>query len=82
MKLSIVIPAYNEFGTIREILSRVNAVPLEKEIVVVDDCSTDGTGDVLGRKRRPDGAAWSGTIATAARGPPSGPDSPRPPAIS
>jgi glycosyltransferase involved in cell wall biosynthesis len=47
MKLSIVIPAYNEFGTIREILSRVNAVPLEKEIVVVDDCSTDGTGEVL-----------------------------------
>ncbi|MBP2689851.1 MAG: glycosyl transferase [Deltaproteobacteria bacterium] len=47
MKLSVVIPAYNEIGTIREILSRVNAVLLEKEIVVVDDCSTDGTGDAL-----------------------------------
>jgi len=47
MKLSIVIPAYNEISTIREILSRVNAVPLEKEIVVVDDCSTDGTREVL-----------------------------------
>ena len=47
MKLSVVIPAYNEIGTIREILSRVNAVPLEKEIVVVDDCSTDGTGEAL-----------------------------------
>ncbi|MBE0606174.1 MAG: glycosyltransferase family 2 protein [Deltaproteobacteria bacterium] len=47
MKLSVVIPAYNEIGTIREILSRVNAVPMEKEIVVVDDCSTDGTGEVL-----------------------------------
>jgi glycosyltransferase involved in cell wall biosynthesis len=47
VKLSVVIPAYNEIGTIREILSRVNAVPLEKEIVVVDDCSTDGTGEVL-----------------------------------
>ena len=49
MKLSVVIPAYNEIATIREILSRVNTVPLEKEIVVVDDCSTDGTGDVLAR---------------------------------
>ena len=47
MKLTVVIPAYNEIGTIREILSRVNAVPPEKEIVVVDDCSTDGTGEVL-----------------------------------
>jgi len=47
MKLSVVIPAYNEIGTIREILSRVNAVPLEKEIVIVDDCSTDGTGEAL-----------------------------------
>ena len=47
MKLSVVIPAFNEIDTIREILSRVNAVPLEKEIVVVDDCSTDGTGEAL-----------------------------------
>ena len=47
MKLSVVIPVYNEIATIREILSRVNAVPLDKEIVVVDDCSTDGTGELL-----------------------------------
>ena len=43
-------PVYNERSTIREILARVRSVELpglEQEIVVVDDCSTDGTGDVL-----------------------------------
>ena len=47
MKLSIVIPVYNEIFTIREILRRVQAVPLDKEIVIVDDGSTDGTRRVL-----------------------------------
>ena len=47
MKLTVVIPAYNEAGTIREVIARVRASPLEKEIVVVDDCSTDGTREVL-----------------------------------
>jgi glycosyltransferase involved in cell wall biosynthesis len=47
MKLSIVIPVYNERGTILEILRRVREVPLEKEIILVDDCSTDGTREVL-----------------------------------
>lgn len=49
MKLSIVIPAYNEAKTIKEIISRVKAVvlPLEKEIIVVDDASTDGTRQIL-----------------------------------
>jgi glycosyltransferase involved in cell wall biosynthesis len=49
-KLSILIPVFNEFGTIGEILRRVRAAKadgLEKEIIVVDDASTDGTGDVL-----------------------------------
>jgi len=45
--LSVVMPAYNEAGTIGEILSRVAAVPIGKEIVVVDDCSTDATLDAL-----------------------------------
>jgi len=44
MKLSIVIPVYNEAATIEEIISRVAAVPIEKEIIVVDDASSDGTG--------------------------------------
>ncbi len=46
-KLSIVIPVYNEVGTIEEILNRVGAVRQEKEIVVVDDASTDGTSEWL-----------------------------------
>ncbi len=47
MRLSIVIPVYNEVGTIQEIVSRVQAVDLEKEIVIVDDGSTDGTRELL-----------------------------------
>jgi len=49
MKLSIVIPVYNEKNTILEILKRVEAValPLEKEIILIDDCSTDGTRELL-----------------------------------
>jgi glycosyltransferase involved in cell wall biosynthesis len=43
MKLSIVMPVYNEAGTIEEIVMRVQAVPLEQELILVDDCSTDGT---------------------------------------
>jgi len=44
MKLSVVIPVYNEADTIAKIVEAVHSVPLEKEIIVVDDCSTDGTG--------------------------------------
>ncbi len=47
MKLSIVIPVYNEVDTIRSILERVRAVAFEKEIICVDDCSTDGSQKVL-----------------------------------
>jgi glycosyltransferase involved in cell wall biosynthesis len=47
MKVSVVIPAYNEIQTIDEILERVKAVPFDKEIVVVDDASRDGTRERL-----------------------------------
>ena len=47
MKLSVVIPVFNEAGTVEEILRRVRAVPLEKEIIVIDDYSTDGTVNIL-----------------------------------
>ncbi|MGH9455659.1 MAG: glycosyltransferase family 2 protein, partial [Terriglobia bacterium] len=47
MRLSVVIPVYNERATIEEVLCRVQAVELEKEIIVVDDGSTDGTRDFL-----------------------------------
>jgi glycosyltransferase involved in cell wall biosynthesis len=52
MKLSVVIPVYNEKSTVEEIIRRVQAVDvgLEKEIVVVDDASTDGTRDILQRQ--------------------------------
>jgi glycosyltransferase involved in cell wall biosynthesis len=46
-KLSVVIPAYNEERTIREILARVAALPVPKEIIVVDDCSRDQTRAIL-----------------------------------
>ncbi len=48
-KLSVVIPVYNERRTLRVLLERVQAVelPLEKEIICVDDCSKDGTVDIL-----------------------------------
>ena len=46
-RLSVIVPVYNEVGTVRTLLERVMAVPLPKEIIVVDDCSTDGTRTVL-----------------------------------
>lgn len=53
MKLSIVIPVYNEAKTLHELLARVEALELDKEIVVVNDCSTDGTAEVLKTYNRP-----------------------------
>ena len=48
MKLTIVIPCYNESKTIRLIVDRVRAAPVDnKEIIIVDDCSRDGTRDLL-----------------------------------
>jgi glycosyltransferase involved in cell wall biosynthesis len=55
MNLSVIIPVYNEVDNIQEILKRVQATKLAKEIVVVDDGSKDGTRDILqkldGRKK-------------------------------
>ena len=52
MKASVIIPAYNEQATLKEVIDRVKAVDIEKEIVVVDDGSTDGTRALL--ERMPD----------------------------
>ena len=45
-KLSVVIPVYNEAGTLREIVKRVQRVEIDKEILIVDDASTDSSGEV------------------------------------
>ena len=47
MKLSVIMPVFNERYTIREITKRVMQVPVDKEIIIVDDFSTDGTRDIL-----------------------------------
>jgi len=47
MKLSVLIPVYNEERTLRELVERVQATPFDKELVVVDDHSTDGTPAIL-----------------------------------
>ncbi|HXU01438.1 MAG TPA: glycosyltransferase family 2 protein [Polyangia bacterium] len=47
MKLSLVIPVYNELATLPEIVSRIAAVDIDKELVIVDDMSTDGSREAL-----------------------------------
>ena len=47
MRVSFLVPAYNEAATIVELLDRVSSLDLEKQIVVVDDGSTDGTGELV-----------------------------------
>jgi len=47
LKLSVVIPVFNEAKTLEEIVRQVQAVPVDKEILIVDDGSTDGTRDIL-----------------------------------
>ncbi len=47
LTLSVVIPVFDERRTIHEILRRVRAVPIRKQIIVVDDCSRDGTREIL-----------------------------------
>ena len=55
VKLSIVMPVFNEVNTLRDIVARVRATPFEKELVIIDDYSTDGTRDILQElEREPD----------------------------
>ena len=52
MKLSVIIPVYNEELTIDEVIDKVRAVelPMDKEVIVVDDGSTDSTAEILERR--------------------------------
>lgn len=54
VKLSVVIPVYNEAASIREIVKRVQEINLAKEIIIVNDASTDGTRQVLETLEGPD----------------------------
>jgi glycosyltransferase involved in cell wall biosynthesis len=47
LRVSVVVPCFNEQRTINELIDRVHAVPVEKEIIIVDDYSTDGTRELL-----------------------------------
>jgi glycosyltransferase involved in cell wall biosynthesis len=49
MKLSVVIPVYNEKDTLEEVFRRVQATPYDKEIIAVDDASADGSREILAR---------------------------------
>ena len=49
MRVSFLIPAFNEAGTLEQVLERVEALDLDKQVVVVDDGSTDGTAEILER---------------------------------
>ena len=58
MKLSLVIPVYNEAATLRAVVQQVVAVDLDKELVLVDDGSTDGSRELLADLERGGLAAW------------------------
>ena len=47
LRLSVLVPVYNELNTIEYILDEIHAQPIAKEVIVVDDCSTDGTRELL-----------------------------------
>jgi glycosyltransferase involved in cell wall biosynthesis len=47
LRASVVIPCFNERATVNELIDRVHAAPIEKEVIVIDDCSTDGTRELL-----------------------------------
>ena len=72
MKVSIIIPVYNEFSTFDQVMERVRRAPLpagwEKEIVVIDDGSTDGTAQTLGAERHRISHAEKGSAIRAGIG--------------
>jgi hypothetical protein len=56
VRVSFLVPAFNEAATIEEVLRRVGELPFDKQMIAIDDGSTDATGELprpLGRARRP-----------------------------
>ncbi len=53
-KLSIIVPVYNERATVLTVLEQVRRLPVSKEIIVVENCSTDGTRELLANYQAPD----------------------------
>lgn len=68
MLLSVIVPVYNEKRTISVILAKIRAVPLEKEIVVVDGCSFDGTRELLREEEKVPGTRVIYESARSGRG--------------
>lgn len=54
MRLSVIMPCYNEAESLPEILDKVRAITIDKEIIVIDDCSSDDTPNVLANQQRND----------------------------
>ncbi len=55
LRLSVVVPCFNEKDTVIELIDRVQAVPIEKQVIVVDDFSTDGSRELLARRAQDKG---------------------------
>ena len=54
MRISVIMPVYNERATVVSVIERVRALPIEKEIIIVDDGSTDGTREILAAIQNPE----------------------------
>ena len=51
LKLTIIIPAYNEINTIQALIDKVFELEIDKQIILVDDCSSDGTNDIIYKQK-------------------------------
>ena len=50
MKTSIIVPCYNEKATIEKIIAKINSINIDKEIIIIDDLSTDGSREIIKNK--------------------------------